>query len=332
MFSSLVHRYRRARLARINRRSLRKVLDNGKVRGRIPIFFIFTPDLVHFAPFCIEEDLDDFEAVIVLNAVSHEDELWLGERLPERPVVNLTASLRGNKQSMLAHGDVLNDLCAVCPGRFCVQDPDCFVTDRAFYAGIEFDPQRHFAAGPFSKSATDHEHHVPDTFFLMLQGAAVQRTEERYGISADVTRKLSVAAVSKLREIGYVRGDFPEQFKGYFDTLQAYWLVSMANGLKFNKIPGDGTQMCHIGGTSYLKNSELDLAHWDYWPLSVRYFNMRLLENPALAPFRERFAYLKQMHGSADQMLIDYPEFLRSERYRSISTILKVIEEKGRAS
>ena len=40
----------------------------------------------------------------------------------------------------------------------------------------------------------------------------------------------------------------------------------------------ENRDLCHIGGTSYLKNSDYDLTHWDYWPLSVRYFNLRLME------------------------------------------------------
>ncbi|QDV69528.1 hypothetical protein Poly24_32440 [Rosistilla carotiformis] len=331
MLRKLVRRYRATHLSHTNRRALRRVVTGGKVRGRVPIFFIFTPELVHFAPFCMHEDLPGFESVIVLNAVSADDEFWLRKTLPNRPLVRLSASLRSNSQSMLAHADVLKDLCAVCPATFCIQDPDCFVTDPAFYGSVSMDPDVHFAAGPFTKSTTDHGHDIPDTFFLMLHGAAVQRIRDKFGVSADVTVELPSAAANALRTIGYKPGEYPEQFKGYFDTLQAYWLLSLAEGRSFNKLPGDGTSLYHIGGTSYLINSDLDLSHWDFWPLSVRYFNMRLLEFDCLARFRERFRYLNDIHGTAGRLLLDYPAFLKSSRYSNVDRILNAVGPVARA-
>ena len=82
------------------------------------------------------------------------------------------------------------------------------------------------------------------------------------------------------------------------------------------------TDIFHIGGTSYLHKSDYDLAHWDYWPLSVIYFNLKLLELPAGHRFRERFSSILDKYESSERLLELHPEFQQTWRYREMQTIL----------
>jgi hypothetical protein len=309
-----------------NRRRLRGMIGETIAEDATVVFFVFTPDLVHFAPFCIPHNVANIQAIALLNGVSREDADWMRCLHPNIPVVPLSSSLTGNAKSMLPHATVINDLFAVLDRPFCIQDPDCFVTDNRFYDAVSLDAEQHFAAGPFTKMPTDHDHVLPDTFFILFNTQVFKRIERTYRVSADITRDLPAAAAHKIEAIGYSAGQHPEQFKGYFDTLQAFWLLSLAEGYSFKKLDGEGRTLFHIGGTSYLKNSDYELDHWDYWPLAVRYFNLRLIERDMSERFRDRFQHLIQLHGSADQVLRDYPQFLQSNRYRDITLILESFE------
>ena len=144
----------------------------------------------------------------------------------------------------------------------------------------------------------------------------------RFRISATSASDLLPAAQEKIRQLGYKPGQYPEQFKGYFDTLQAFWLLALAEGYQFKQIPGVGESVFHIGGTSYLHSSDYDLAHWDYWPLSVIYFNLRLLELPAGERFREQFREIFDRFESSDHLLILFPTFSDSRRFKEMQILL----------
>jgi len=290
-----------------------------------PIFFIFTPDIIHFAPYCIPKDVEGFEPVLILNAVSDEDAKWLREIHPQYLIIQLKTSLSGNAHSMLGHGDVLNDLFATVGKPFCIQDPDCFVINAGFWKQVSLIPEHDMAAGPFTKKPTDHDHVLPDTFFLMFNPALFKSICSRYQITASVTQSLIPLAQKKVGEMGYATDQYPENFKGYFDTLQAFWVLALAEGYKFKKIPGAGRDVFHIGGTSYLHNSDYDLSHWDYWPLSVIYFNLKLLELPGGERFRGRFKQLFDQYGSSDGLLSAYPQFMDTWRYKEMQTIIEWI-------
>jgi hypothetical protein len=321
MFRRFVQLVRSKRLAGLNRARLRRVVASDSMGERTPVFFIFTPELVHFAPFCLSGVSPEFAPVLVLNAVDKDDEHWLQQQLPGLPIVRLVTSISGNSASMLAHAEVLNDLFAVCEGCFCIQDPDCFVIDDTFWNQVPIE-SNHFAGGPFVKRPTNHDHVLPDTFFLTFNSRVFRDVSHKYGVTANVIRSLGTGARQRLETIGYTVGDYPERFKGYFDTLQAYWLLSLADGLTFKQMPGAGETVFHIGGTSYMHKTDYDLSHWDYWPLSVHYFNLRLLERPGLARFRERFKAVFSQHESADRLLHSYPEFKQTIRFSQTEKIL----------
>lgn len=312
-------------LSRDNAKRLRRALQNIANSGSTPIFFIFTPDIVHFAPYCIPQDADGFEPVLVLNSVSVEDRKWIEEIHPGRLIISLRTSLSGNSASLLSHADVINALFATNERPFCIQDPDCFVIDAGFWKQVKIDPSNEMAAGPFTKSTTRYDHVLPDTFFLILNPYVFDEICSRYGISAGSETELIPIAQEAIQKLGYGKSEYPEDFKGYFDTLQAFWVLALSEGKDFKRLPGSGKMVFHIGGTSYLHKSGYDLSHWDYWPLSVIYFNLRLLEMPQGERFRPRFQALIEGYGSSDQLLLEYPEFLNTWRYKEMQTIVKCL-------
>ena len=288
-----------------------------------PVFFIFTPDIVHFGPYCISSGVAGIEPVIILNAVSNDDETCLRQIHPDILVIRLTTSITGNPDSMLAHGVVLNDLFAVIDKPFCIQDPDCFVTDRSFWSQVSINQEIEMAGGPFTKKLSQNPIVIPNTYFLIFNSKLVRSLFKKYGITANAISALGDQAQKKIRELGYETGEYPEGFKSYFDTLQAFWLLASAEGFRFKKMDGEGKSIFHIGGTSYLHKSDYDLAHWDYWPLSVIYFNLKLLELPAGHRFHERFANILEDYQSSDHLLGLHPEFRDTWRYREMQTILR---------
>jgi len=316
---------RRVALSKLNQHRLRTGMRRKLQRETIPIYFIFTPDIVHFAPYCIPVGVDGFEPILVLNSVSESDEKWLRTIHPDRVIIPLKVSLRGNRKSMLSHGEVLNDLFAISDRLFCIQDPDCFVTDPSFWKHVELEPLRDMACGPFAKKTTNHDHVLPDTFFMMLNPSLFKDISKRYGILASNTKQLLPVAQKMIKQLNYHPGQYPEQFKGYFDTLQAFWLLALSEGYQFRQIPGAGHIVFHIGGTSYLHSSDYDLCHDSYWPLSVIYFNLRLLEKPAGERFRARFKGILDRFESPDHLLSLYPEFDKSPRFTEIQTLLSHI-------
>ena len=313
--------FRAKTLSLVNRNRISRVIENTGVSHPQLIVFIFTEELMHFAPFCIPETNGQFEVMLLLNGVSDDSAHWLISLFPETCIVRLKASLTGNSKSLLSHAAVLNDLLAVIQRPFVIQDPDCFVTDPHFFDDMHV-AEDEFAVGPFVKRPTDHDHILPDTFFLMLNTPLFHRLSREFGISAELITSLPSKAMKAAQTFGYQPGQFTENFKNYFDTLQAYWIVAQAEGKRFRLLEGSGKTVFHIGGTSYLHKSDYDLQHWDYWPLSVQYFNLRLLEQPVNARFRSQFSSLFSTYADADDLLKKYPEFKDGYRYRDVQAIL----------
>lgn len=324
LFSKAIQSVRGTLLSIVNRRRLRWALSRMQRQEDTPIFFIFTPDVVHFAPYCIPYDASGFEPILVLNSVSSADQEWLKALHPNNVIVALRVSLTGNAKSMLSHGAVLNDLFAIADKPFCIQDPDCFVTHSSFWSQVRLDVSTDMACGPFTKAPTDHTHVLPDTFFLIMNPALFKTLARRYRISASSAYMLP-AAQEAIRHLDYQPGEYPEQFKGYFDTLQAFWLLALSEGYEFRKLPGEGESVFHIGGTSYLHSSDYDLKHWDYWPLSVIYFNLSLLALPHGKRFHERFQGIMNGYSSPDNLLREYPAFMGTRRFAEIKRLLGAI-------
>ena len=71
-----------------------------------------------------------------------------------------------------------------------------------------------------------------------------------------------------------------------------------------------------------MHNSDYDLEHWDYWPLSVIFFNLKLLELPAGKRFQDRFTGIINKFGSSENLLAVYPEFSETWRFKEMQLIL----------
>ncbi len=323
MLKPTIKTTRTAILSRVNRHRLRRELAVVPT-GTIPIVFIFTPEIAHLAPYCLPTVNSSFTPVLVMNAVPPADVEWIRSLHPDKPIVELKHSLSRNSKSLLPHGDVLNDLFATMSNHFIIQDPDCFVTDDGFWDNVRIEDQE-FAAGAFWEQTQDPAHALPHTFFLMLNVDAYQSITSKYRIDSSVIRTLPHEAARKAKEMGYAAGNYPHKFKDYFDTLQAYWILSLSEGLRFREIPGQQQSVFHVGGTSYLHTTDIDLSHWDYWPLSVHYFNLRILELDDGRRFRERFQLLFDLYGSSAGLLNQNPEFRQGWRCAEIDRILSSV-------
>lgn len=311
---------RSAMLGYINRHRLRKFFARFRL-GSVPVFFIVTPDICHLTPFFLRNIPRDFKSVLVLNGVNDADSAWVSRIAGDVSVVRLVASFRKGSTTLVPHSDVLNALFAVSNQNFCIQDPDCFVIDPEFWDQVAFGDNE-FAAGAFWEESSVGTHAIPQTYFLALNWALFRKTSLSFGIDAGLYHDVPVTASDAVKRMGYDKGRYPKQGKTYFDTLQLYWILSYDQGLKFRQLSGENQSVFHLGGTSYLVNDSIDVAYGEYWPLSVVYFNMRLLDDHRLRRFRERFQHLFDKYHSADQLLRDYPGFRECWRSKHIEQII----------
>jgi hypothetical protein len=297
----------------LNERAAMKVCG-GLPRDRIPSFIVVTPELVHLAPLAARNNGARVQPVFVANGATADDVAWLRAMAPSVPVIRLWTSVRRKAGSLLHHGDVIEYVARASSRPFCIQDADCFVTDSAFWETLALDVEREYAVGPFSRKPEAGRPEFPETFLLMLNAPLMERLRRESGITAVAAAKLPPRARNALAAAGYPAGKYLETRKQYFDTLQQFWVAAMHDGFGFRLVEGDGESVHHVGGTSYLHRTFDDLAHWDFWPLNVHYFHLRLLELPACSAFRPRFQSLFEFHGSSRSLLGKYPEYASGRR------------------
>lgn len=321
---------RSAIISYVNRHRIGKCFQALRSEA-IPVFFIVTPEICHLTPFFLRNIPSGFQSVIVLNGVSDEDSAWISRVAEGTSVVKLVASFRKGSRTLVPHSDVLNALFSVSDQNFCIQDPDCFVTDPGFWGEVVFD-ESEFAAGPFWEESLVGNHVIPQTYFLALNRKVFVETSVRLGIDAGIYHKVPATASDAVRRMGYGSAQYPKHGKNYFDTLQLYWILCYDRGLRFRRLSGENKRVFHLGGTSYLASGSIDLAYGEYWPLSVIYFNMCLLDDFRLNRFRPRFQYLFDRYHSADQLLRQYQGFRDCWRSKHIERIVAGLEIKASKS
>ena len=313
----------------VRRRYLRSINDAACRRhaselpaDAMPTYIVVTPHLVHLAPLAAQNRASTVAPVFVANGLGASDVSWLGAMSPGTPILVLNASLRSGSASMLQHGAVIDHLLRTIDRDCCFQDADCFISDSAFWASMVLKPGRHYAAGPFLRETTAERPAYPETFLIRINRALFDSYRRTYGISAEPTARPGRRARELLRGGGYAEGRYLETLKDYYDTLQQYWIAAQLDGFTHNFVSGAGSAVHHVGGTSYLHRSFENLEHWDYWPLNVHYFHLRLLELPQCARFRDRFRALIDLHRSSTDLLAACPEFAGGWRRRESDLIL----------
>jgi len=288
----------------------------------LPSYIVVTPHLVHLAPLAARNHTAAVQPVFVTNGLTRIDLAWLQSVSPHVPVIPLRASLGTNPRSLVEHGVVINHLARASLSDFYIQDADCFISDPEFWASMRIDPSTEYAVGPFMRVGEGERPDFPETFLLCLNRALMEKYRRRFGVTAEPTGRPGSRARRFLASVGYAEGKYLETLKDYFDTLQQFWVAARHEGFQFRLVPGNGTAVHHVGGTSYLFRTFDNLDHWDYWPLNVHYFHLKLLEQPRCSSFRARFRSLIDFHGSSDALLGAFPAFAAGWRRRESDTIL----------
>ena len=294
----------------------------GTAQDRPRSYIVVTPHLIHLAPLATLNHGGRVQPVFVANGINHDDSEWLRMMCPEVPIVPLRASLGNNPDSMLSHGIVIDYLAQAELGAFYIQDADCFVSDRSFWSFTAMDLTAEYAVCAFVRKGSEDRPEFPETFLTALNAPLLRKYRKLYGVVSESVPTADSRAMRILDDAGYPAGRVLETYKDYFDTLQQYWVIATHQGMRHRRAAGEGETVHHIGGTSYLYKSFEKLAHWDYWPLAVHYFNLRILEMPAVERFRKRFKGLIDYHGSADALIEAYPHFAGGWRKRSADRII----------
>lgn len=291
-------------------------------RDSLKSFIVVTPHLIHMAPLATLNHGPAIQPVFVANGLNSADLGWLRGMCPAIPIIELRTSLTGNPDSLLLHGVIIDYLADACESPFCIQDADCFVLDSSFWTTATLDPSSEYATCVFVREGEGARPAFPETFLTYLNAPLMRKYRSEFDIRSESTRTPSLRAQKALTEAGYEEGRVLETLKDYYDTLQQFWVVASHHGFRFRKLAGEGNTVHHIGGTSYLHSTFDDMSHWDYWPLAVHYFNLRLLELPAASRFRSRFAKLVEYHRSVDDLLKKFPDFASGYRRKTADTIL----------
>ena len=287
-------------------------------------YIVVTPHLVHLAPLATLNHGPRVQPVLVANGLSEADITWLSE-MTDAPVIRLKSSLGRSPDSLLAHGTIIDYLADTNPGAFCIQDADCFISDQSFWNSVNIDLSSEYAVCAFVRNGDGDRADFPETFLTILNAPLMREYRRNHDVTSESSSRVSPRAQQALSEAGYPAGRVLETLKDYYDTLQQFWVVATHHGFRFRQIPGEGSTVHHIGGTSYLYRAFDNLDHWDYWPLAVHYLNLRILESPKTSVFRQRFAGLFEFHGSADQLLIKYPAFASGWRRQTSERIIAAL-------
>jgi hypothetical protein len=266
-----------------------------------------------------------FPAILVANGLDRDDISWLRKTCADIPLVSVTATFDPRSRALLPHGAIIDLVASARKGPFCLQDADCFVSDVEFWESIQLDEKVEYASGPFIKVG-DVASAYPETYFVCVNGDLLVRYGDQYGITSAAGPSGSTRANEALARAGFLEGMFPESSKNYFDTLQQFWVLAIDKGYRFRYLDGAGKTIHHIGGTSYLHAVFNDLAKWDYLPLNVHYFHLKLLEHPSTERFRRRFKALINYHGTTESLLDSFPEFRDGWRRKQTDMILGRID------
>jgi hypothetical protein len=260
--------------------------------------------------------------ILLANGLGDDDVRWLRSVCSGVPVIHLKAGIRKNSKSLLPHGVIIDLVSSAGNGPICLQDADCFVSDPAFWDQVVLNVQTDYAAGPFWKASGLNDGYA-ETFFVVLNRDLLVKCRRLYGITSEVVITPRKRARPFLIKAGLGANRFPEESKDYFDTLQQFWVVAEADGFKFRRIDGANKTIHHIGGTSYLHNVFDELSKWDYWPLNVHYFHLRILEQPEFARFQPRFESLFRFHRGSQELLESFPEYRDGWRRKLTDSVLR---------
>lgn len=292
-------------------------------KNNLPIFIVVTPAVVHLAERSAAGLPPEHCPTFILNGVNGDDTIWLKSQHPRAQYIQLKTSISGKNANLVSHGEVIDLIGKNTKSDFCLMDADNFILDHSILDEINLLTENEFAAGPFIKNYDEFGRVIPETFLVTINGKLFQSLRTQHNLTAEVTRVPHKNTETLLRIAGFPNGTFPEKANDFWDTLQMYWCISQHLGKSFRATPGENTKTIHIGGTSYLNKIGGDEKRWNYLPLAVHYLNLRLLELPEMARFKDRFSDLTTHYGDAKRLLLKNPEFKQSIRFETVNRVIE---------
>jgi hypothetical protein len=313
-------------LRAFNVRQIRHALKKYDLAAKLPVFVIASPPDMHLSPFSVRDPPKEIFPVILANGLSAQDISWIQSRVQGTPVVNLAASLTGNRETYLSHAEVIHAIAGAYKSDFCIQDADCLVLNNSLWSEIIAAQDNLYGVGPFIKNSTWAERQIPDTFLVKIDAASFRSVCQAARIDASISKVPGERISRLMAESEWGDGVFPEPYKDYFDTLQRYWVAAELMGLQFKLVPGASEKVFHIGGSSYITSFEQpDLTHWDFWPANTIYFHLRFAELLNDAVVKNRLSALFKQYGGSSGVTQLFPAYKECWRYRESEFILKSI-------
>jgi hypothetical protein len=322
--NKLISRVRSVLLGLKNRKAMAAVPADLNATGTCPAFVIASPPDLHLAPKFIKHLSLTLPTCILANGADDLAADWLRSKCGAERVIQLQASLSRNQNTYLAHADVVQLACERRIDELIICDADCYVSNAGWIRSIPPVQPAEYAVGPFGKGSTIPGIRIPDTYFCRISAKRYLAISKSTGIDASILEKLPKRLQTQVdKALGQHIASI-EPGKTYFDTFQAFWLTCILKNLKFREIPGEGTDVFHIGGSSYLlTDRDFDMLHWDCWAANTIFFHLRFAEL-ANDPFiTGRLAALFRRHTGSDAIVKKIPQLTESWRYSQSIRILK---------
>jgi hypothetical protein len=322
---SIFQKIRQKYLHATNTKKVRKIL-RSRNNPHAPIFVIVSPRDFHLAPRFTAGLLEHFCVYLVANGLSPAMLSWLDNNLTGQIVIQLTASISGNFDTFLHHGEVIDLIASNFEGDFFICDADCLVTDCSWLRENSTLEEGSYALGPFSKNTIIPNVQIPDTFLVLINSSVYSKVSKEFGIDASICSQLNDEVRKSLLPRFGQDILIPEPGKSYVDTLQHFWMAAIASNLRFSEITGAGRKAIHIGGSSYLLHgAQHDLTYWDCWPANTIYVNLKFIEYLNDSFISNYHRNLFDKYESSNSILYSAPQLRNSWRFSESCEMMRYL-------
>ena len=258
-------------------------------------YVIVMPQTLHFLLPCLGLVAADVRVVLLLNGARRWEAQLLRARWPGLPQFRV-ATL---PHSSSGHGAMINLLLRHNEHDFGLLDHDLYLFDRTVLTQLRF-ADREFLLCLLGDASADGKWVYPLTHFLYFRMAPLRDLMQRYGVGAQIYRRVPEPARSRLRALGLRDGETLKSHHDFFDTLHVLLALAYADGLEVGQIAlaaDDG--VCHLGGTSIGSHHTKDLVQL--------YTHLRFLELAGEPLLRRRYAALVAPFGTALELCLRLP-------------------------
>jgi hypothetical protein len=178
-------------------------------------------------------------------------------------------------------------------------DHDSYLFDKSVPAQLRFANDEFLLC--LLEADADRKWVYPLTHFLYFRVDVWRRLMERYGVGAQMYRKVPEPARSRLDALGLRDGVTLKSYHDFFDTLHVLFALACGEGLRARQIvTAEGSAFYHLGGTSIGTHHTKDLGQL--------YIHLRFLELADEPLLHRKYASIAAPFATAAELRPRLPE------------------------